>query len=53
MDAKVSTKTKTKMFQNLNKNCPKVLFFKSKDSIAASMVRVCVRNLDLLVQPVL
>ena len=24
MDAKVSTKTKTKMFQNLNKNCPSV-----------------------------
>ena len=27
MDAKVSTKTKTKTFQNLNKNCPSVMLW--------------------------
>ena len=31
MDAKVSTKTKTKTFQNFNKNCPKVICKNAKN----------------------
>ena len=39
MDAKVSTKTKTKTFQNLNKNCPlDFRVVKSKNSMASFSV---------------